>query len=253
MLGRTHATTGALLGMAVLPVLDRVGADVSDPLTIVTFGVVCAGAAVLPDIDHPDGTIAYTIPPITRPIAIAVNRAFGHRKGTHTIFGALVFTAIAVLINLLPTLLGFAYPSWGEMAGRGVLGAWIGLLFAMGVSSLRISPSRSKTLTAVVGLLGGVALAVATTMIDFAVGVIPVAVAVGVLAHTLLGDCWTTQGVRFLAPVSRVNFRFAGVVTGSMVERILIGPMLGFVAILLLLYRLDVLSLAFLPSLDIFR
>jgi hypothetical protein len=52
MLGRDHALTGAVVFAALAPVLHV-------PLAELPAGVVLgAGAGVLPDIDHPDSTIA---------------------------------------------------------------------------------------------------------------------------------------------------------------------------------------------------
>src|SRR5262245_16859969 len=92
-LGHTHALSGAVAGAAAgeyvlhLPV----------PGILILTGLT-AGAAVLPDLDHPDSTLAHAFGPLTRLFAWLVGKvAGGHRHGTHSLLGVAVFTAIAWL------------------------------------------------------------------------------------------------------------------------------------------------------------
>ena len=56
--------------------------------------VLTAGAGVLPDIDEPGSTIARSYGFLTETFAWIVHHlSGGHRKGTHSVIGVLVFTA----------------------------------------------------------------------------------------------------------------------------------------------------------------
>ncbi|WP_262925695.1 metal-dependent hydrolase [Kocuria atrinae] len=77
------------IGFGVLPVGDA---------GVVTGALICAGAALLPDIDHPSGTVARSLPPFSGWLARIVSRlSGGHRRGTHSVIGLLVFTLLAWL------------------------------------------------------------------------------------------------------------------------------------------------------------
>ena len=61
MLGVSHATSGAALGLAVVGFAPRVAPALFEggapsPGSVLTFAAVCAGAALLPDLDHPSST-----------------------------------------------------------------------------------------------------------------------------------------------------------------------------------------------------
>lgn len=83
MMGRDHALTGGAVFAAIAPQLP---ATATAPLV---FGIIgTAGAAVLPDIDHPDSTVARTFGFATAAFAWIVNKiSGGHRHGTHSIAG----------------------------------------------------------------------------------------------------------------------------------------------------------------------
>lgn len=53
MLGVSHATSGAALGLVVAGFLPRIAAVQPTAGSILTFAGACAGAALLPDLDHP--------------------------------------------------------------------------------------------------------------------------------------------------------------------------------------------------------
>lgn len=96
MMGHSHALSGAALFTAGTIPLGL-------PWHQVLIGAVaCAGAAVLPDIDHHGSHVARTFGPLTRGFAWGVGKvAGGHRNGTHSALGigllaAVVFFASAV-------------------------------------------------------------------------------------------------------------------------------------------------------------
>ncbi|MEO5874709.1 MAG: metal-dependent hydrolase [Streptosporangiaceae bacterium] len=124
-MGRTHALSGAAIFTAAAAALP-----LSLPTGQVMLGaVVCAGAAVLPDIDHHGSHVARTFGPFTRGFAWVVGKvAGGHRNGTHSALGvaliaALVFLASGVHTRDRTTL-------W---IGCGIAGAMLttGLLFGL--------------------------------------------------------------------------------------------------------------------------
>ncbi|MCD0448893.1 metal-dependent hydrolase [Actinocorallia sp. API 0066] len=105
MMGRTHALSGAALFTAGAIPLHL------PPDQIVIGAVACAGAAVLPDIDHHGSHVARTFGPLTRGFAWVVGKvAGGHRNGTHSALGvgllaAVVFFSCAVYTQDEETLL----------------------------------------------------------------------------------------------------------------------------------------------------
>ena len=56
MLAVSHATSGAALGLAVAGFAPRIADVHPSPGSVLTFAAVCAGAALLPDLDHPSST-----------------------------------------------------------------------------------------------------------------------------------------------------------------------------------------------------
>src|SRR6185437_10612610 len=91
MLGRDHALSGAFAFAALGPTLHVSG-------THLAAGVLLtAGAGVLPDIDHPDSTIARSFGFLTEGFAWVVARiSGGHRHGTHSLAGVAVFAVGAL-------------------------------------------------------------------------------------------------------------------------------------------------------------
>lgn len=98
MMGKGHATLGVAAWCATAPVIVTA---TGNPITVgaLLLGAIpVAGAALIPDIDHPNGSIANSAGPITR--GIAKGAAFlsgGHREGTHTLPFFAIVTAAAFL------------------------------------------------------------------------------------------------------------------------------------------------------------
>lgn len=220
MMGHTHALSGAVAWFAAAPLVGMVYMPLRLP-DLVAGAVICAGAALLPDIDHPSATIAQTYGPITHLLSRGVNAiSGGHRHMTHSLLfvalaagiteGMAMLSPVAVQV-FVALLIGFAL--------RGL---------AIGVPGRRIG---SAVVNAMVnaGLLGGFALLrVEYRWIGFAVGL-------GCLVH-LIGDCITTEGCPLLWPSLR-NFTVPVVPsTGGRVERFLVTPLL-LVAMAVLAFR----------------
>jgi membrane-bound metal-dependent hydrolase YbcI (DUF457 family) len=90
MMGKTHALSGAMaFGLVAVPAAPLAHLH---PRELVLGTVVTAGAAVLPDIDHPGSGVSRTFGPLTRVFARLVGWiSGGHRNGTHSLLGAAVF------------------------------------------------------------------------------------------------------------------------------------------------------------------
>ena len=94
MMGYSH-TVSAAAGWLVLSELGVI--QIPNTPTLIVTTLACAGAGVLPDIDHHNGSIARSIPPVSGWIARIVGLiSGGHRKGTHSILGIIAFWAIAL-------------------------------------------------------------------------------------------------------------------------------------------------------------
>ncbi|MBC8093583.1 MAG: metal-dependent hydrolase, partial [Pseudonocardia sp.] len=113
MLGVSHATSGAAVGLAVAGYVPQVLGVQPAAGTVVTFAAVCAGAALLPDLDHPSSTASthltvasFLASNVVRPLSALVYRLTRarrdtgrgtHRGLTHTVLGAAL---LGVAINL---------------------------------------------------------------------------------------------------------------------------------------------------------
>jgi membrane-bound metal-dependent hydrolase YbcI (DUF457 family) len=93
MLGRTHVLSAAVVFLAAAPLLH------TTPAGTVGGTAVAAAAGLLPDLDHPNSTIAHTLGPITGVLARVVARlSGGHRHGTHSLIGVTAFTLLTAWI-----------------------------------------------------------------------------------------------------------------------------------------------------------
>ncbi|MBV9843876.1 MAG: metal-dependent hydrolase [Kutzneria sp.] len=203
--GPTHAMSGLLVwgGVSVAALGEALPMT---PQTWIVGAVLCSGAALLPDLDHPEATVAHTFGPLTHGLSKAIhwfshlvyratrtrkdaNRHGGHRGVTHT----LVFAVLAGLgtmgvvqwghkAALIPLLFLFC-----ALAVRGLLHDWTPKGHALGVTALSLGltvlcwhwieagpPEQARWCAA--------------------------AVSMGCLAHCL-GDAITEQGCPILWPV----------------------------------------------------
>jgi membrane-bound metal-dependent hydrolase YbcI (DUF457 family) len=111
MMGRGHALTGVTLWLGGCAAAAAVDPGLPSVALAVIGTPVCAGWALVPDIDHPKSTIAFSAGPVSQGIAAVtaglskvVHEATrtpadrpdhdGHRTVTHTILGAVVFGLI---------------------------------------------------------------------------------------------------------------------------------------------------------------
>ncbi len=192
MMGHTHALSGAAAWLATAPLvtdhalLGKYAIGLS-PAQLAAGALVCAGAALLPDMDHHDGTIANTYGIVTRWLCRAV--AFcsgGHRHATHS----LVFAVGA----------GFGAYALAGLHGNGRYAWWVALflLIGLGIRGIGIGLKERDDVT---GLLNAaIAAGLVYVMRDVDMTFASYAVALGCLAH-VVGDCLTPEGCPVFWPV----------------------------------------------------
>lgn len=193
MLGYTHAASGAVGWLAVAP---PVAAAVGQPLPLAAVAAgtfATAGAALLPDLDHPKATVAHTFGQVSHSVSKFVELASGgHRQGTHSF----LFAAAA----------GAA--TWAAVAAAGTPAA-LAILFiftAFALRGLKLYPPKmhgaTKTFTVIVEA------AAATWAFNYLNVTdwwwLGPAVALGCLLH-LTGDCCTPERCPLLWPKSRAT------------------------------------------------
>ena len=174
VMGPTHAMSGAAAGLLLPSILPGMTAT---PAVSLSFAGVCAGAALLPDIDSPGSTVSRSLGVVTWGLSSAVNklswayysatagpkdnhRDGGHRTLTHT--GAF---AVATSIGVT------ALTGWGgryavlavlffmaSLAIRGLLNdwaksnGWIGIAAAAAALTFAAAQTLPRRRPGMVGL-----------------------------------------------------------------------------------------------------
>lgn len=181
MMGRTHAASGTLAWAAVCAAAPLFGIRPGWPAVLAGL-VSTAGAALLPDLDHPEATIAHTFGPLTRALAQFVHRVSGgHRHATHS----LAFVALSAALVWPAVLLGRGWFAWPALF---VLASFAGRALHLKLSMV---PAAAVAFTGVCWF---------TLRTD--VSWLPWSVLAGILAH-LAGDCLTCEGCPLLWPKPR--------------------------------------------------
>ena len=99
-MSRTHVLSSTAIGLACAAPLAGHFLDHPMPAaTLFAFAAVVGGYGVLPDLDHPQATLARTLGPVTKVISQLVhNISGGHRKGTHTLWMALLVVGLVTVL-----------------------------------------------------------------------------------------------------------------------------------------------------------
>jgi membrane-bound metal-dependent hydrolase YbcI (DUF457 family) len=207
-MGKTHARHGVFAGVVMTIVGPPLTLYAPPPITLApVVAMLVIGAAVFPDVDHPEATVAHTFGPVSHTVSKAVHaissavygitrsrrdqdRDGGHRGLTHTaLFAAGAGAGAYFLITAfgLWAAVGilFAFTSFGI---RGLAGGWAHRhewLFVTGIAAAFAS--------------GAVFLARAQP-VETVAWWFAVAIGVGCLVH-LFGDCVTTQGAPVFWPI----------------------------------------------------
>ena len=201
-MGSSHAATGVAAGAAVLAGLSWAGAPIG--FADVAFGgMVCAGAALLPDLDHPTSTATLSQGPVSaaasrgvRALSSVVWRATRtpqdrggrdadgtHRHLSHTVPAAVACGAAVAAAGLWWPALALVVWVVFSLAVRGLAACWRG-------RRLRWAEASGAALLLTIGVFG------------FGVGPLVVAgmVALGMVVH-VLGDALTVAGVPLAWPL----------------------------------------------------
>src|SRR5690606_12937987 len=195
MMGSSHAATGLAVGGVVLAGLSWAGAPIGFA-DVVFGGMVCAGAALLPDLDHPTSTATLSQGPVSaaasrgvRALSSRVWRATRtpwdrggrdgdgvHRHLSHTVPAAAVCGAVVAVAGLWWPALALVVWVVFSLAVRGLAACWRG-------RRLGGAEASGAALLVTIGVFGlGVGWLVATGV----VGVVVVVRVIGV-ALTVAG------------------------------------------------------------------
>ena len=206
-MGYNHALSGAAAWVAVassasnFPSLALVHVA---PWQLATGALVCAGAALLPDLDHHSATISRSVPIAGRMAAGVVNTATGgHRKGMHSILAVVACWALTGWIGTLtwsPGWWSHALPAAGEFM--------IMALLAFAVRALKIAKSWPRA-----WILGAIGAAALFLFLPDQLGWFQLCITVGFAAH-LLGDFLTVGGVNWLWPLKIQAPKFIQAIPG---------------------------------------
>lgn len=202
VMGPTHAMSGAAAWLALAPPVATLTGHSVDPAATFVATAVCAGSALLPDIDHPSSTVSRSFGFVSVAVAHVVGiaaagayaltrgkddepRTSGHRTLTHTaLFTVLLGVAVSILAGTVGkyAVIAVLFLTVG-LAIRGLMADWAkkqGWIITTG--------------TALVAALGAWAWLPQDNYwwLGFSV-------AVGATMH-LFGDMITKQGCPILAP-----------------------------------------------------
>ena len=191
MMGSSHATTGAAVWLAATAAVPGAFALLElDPVGIGIGAIVCAGAALLPDADHPSATIAHSIPVFGKAGANAVNGlAGGHRHGTHSLLSIPIIVTLTWLLQFTVVKVEW----WDDPLAVGpafVIAALIA--FAVKVLGLAKRWPQAWTFGAVVGIA-------VMFLAPEQTAWLPLAIVLGFVTH-LIGDFLTIGGLPLLWP-----------------------------------------------------
>ncbi|MCW0216670.1 MAG: metal-dependent hydrolase [Pseudonocardia sp.] len=246
MLGVSHATSGAALGLAVAGFVPTLIGMTPSAGSVLTFAGVAAGAALLPDLDHPSSTAtrrfswaSWLASKAIRPLsALVFDLTRGRRdtgKGTHR---GLTHTAVGALF--LGLAINLASAQWGTPVMLGTLFVCLALAIK-GLDGLIPGP---PSLVIAAGLTWAVQEYVPGGT-DGTAGWLGAAVALGMVVHSL-GDAITESGAPLLWPLpirgrlwypvgSPRAMRFRA---GGKVEMLLIAPLLTIATLVLAVYAI---------------
>lgn len=190
MMGSSHAITGAGVWIAATATaVPALGVLPLGPIEVVVGALICAGAALLPDADHPSATIAHSLPGGSIATGMLGALSGGHRKGMHSLLAVLVVVFGVPLLSLLSVEID----RWPHTLPVGSLVAVL-VCLAFALKALRIA--RSWLLAWILGaLLSSMAL-----LVPGVLEWLPMCIALGYLTH-LAGDLLTSGGVPLLWPL----------------------------------------------------
>jgi membrane-bound metal-dependent hydrolase YbcI (DUF457 family) len=240
MMGPTHALSGAALWLGGIAIAQQSGMEISTEAAVISTAI-CAGSALLPDIDEPQSTIARSFGPVSQLVSYGVNKLSellhnatlgardracddGHRKITHTILGAILLGSLVSVLTVLfgkPVVLATFFVTFG-LALRGLIADAAQKYGWIGISAITLAATAGAYL-----LLPS----------DTSPWWIGIPVAAGMILHDL-GDMVTKEGAPLLAPLIPINGKrwwevalpsFLRIRAGSWVEYSFYGTAFGII------------------------
>lgn len=181
-MGKSHLLLGAAGYLAAESMAPGLGLHTASVPDLAAGTLVASGAAMLPDLDHPQATVAHSLGPVTEVLSRGVHKlAGGHRKGTHT------FWAWALVTWICWVALQSTHSPWI------VLGVCI---FAATLFLHVLTDAKGLICFLLAAVFGGAATIAAGHEYSWLL----VAVSLGYALH-LLGDVITTEGIPPFWPV----------------------------------------------------
>jgi membrane-bound metal-dependent hydrolase YbcI (DUF457 family) len=204
MMGRDHALSGAFVFAALATTLHVNDAHLAAGVAL------CAGAGVLPDIDHQDTSISGSFGFLTEGFSrLVAMLSGGHRHGTHSIVGIAVFTAGSYFAGQYqlsgPKVTGIGHPAFSWHLVPAVL--LMSLLYSAALRALHVGGHHGDFLgigAAVITCYTGADLT-RLPVGSWHVPMLAIAVALGCAAH-IAGDELTHGGCPVFWPVSMHEF-----------------------------------------------
>lgn len=222
MLGYSHAMSGAVAWLAIAPAAtEALGMAPLNEYELIAGTIATAGAALIPDLDHPQATIAHTFGFVSKGIAkVTALLAGGHRQGTHSLLFVGGFALFSYFVGLGLNLANSTLPALIMMF----------LLAAFAFRGLNIVPPKtSSSFKGILVLVEAAALVALLHLLNqnstLSWDWLWLAAGLGALVH-LLGDALTPEGVPFFYPMrSRISVPIIAH-TGNIMERAIISPLL---------------------------
>jgi membrane-bound metal-dependent hydrolase YbcI (DUF457 family) len=181
-MGRNHALLGAAGNLGLAATAPSLVSSHPTPATLFAGTLVCAGVALLPDIDHPEATVSRSLGPVSWFGSRAINvLAGGHRKGTHTVWAWLAVSALAYWALRSPAA------SWVTLAVA---------IFSVSLLLKVLTHADGAVCAILAAVFGAAAVLFAGADHTWLLG----AVVIGYGLH-LLGDIITTEGIPLFAPI----------------------------------------------------
>lgn len=199
MLGRSHVATGAAGFLAAVAPAYALTGNALSPGEVACGTLVAAGAALLPDLDHPKATVSRAMGPFSWFASRAISKlAGGHRNGTHSLLALALVGGGAAAVATTGSLVG----------------AFLLCFLCVSLVARLFLDGFNDVTSAIVAAVVSAGLLAVTPNFDW----LPIAVAGGYALH-LAGDAITKQGVPLAWPLSKSRFRFGLVRTGGTLER----------------------------------
>ena len=192
MMGGHHAASGAAAWIAIASAGPyTLGWYPLDSTGILIGALTTAGTALVCDWDHRSSTIAHSLPPLSRLIAVGIEKASGgHRQGTHSVLGAAAFVMLAAIA---------AQFQLDTPVGRLSVGAGLLCMFMINLAAkaLKLFPEKGWLANWVFALT---AAGLVTWFAPHQWAWLPISMLTGVVVH-IVGDLITTGGVPLLWPI----------------------------------------------------